>query len=33
MLNFPLVDGLLSRAFPAIVVNCSAFYQFEARNV
>ncbi|WP_408606401.1 virulence promoting factor [Erwinia typographi] len=33
MLNLPVVDGLLSRVIPAIVVNCSASLKFEARNV
>ncbi|HBV40357.1 MAG TPA: hypothetical protein DEF05_11895 [Erwinia sp.] len=33
MLGFPVVDGLLSRDFPAIVVNCSASLKFEARDV
>ena len=33
MLDFPVVDGLLLQCFPAIVVNCSASFNFEARNV
>jgi len=33
MLDFPVVDGLLSQHFPAIVVNCFASFEFEARNV
>ncbi|RRZ97026.1 virulence promoting factor [Erwinia sp. 198] len=33
MLGFPVVDGLLSWVFPAIVVNCSASLKFEARDV
>ncbi|WP_442897146.1 virulence promoting factor [Erwinia sp. CGal63] len=33
MLSCPLVDGLLSQVFPAIVVNCSVSLKFEARDV
>ncbi|WP_380180402.1 hypothetical protein [Kalamiella sp. sgz302252] len=33
MLGSPVVDGLLSWVFPAIVVNCSASLKFEVCDV